>query len=260
MAAIVVITSSQLRHRYFVKELAARHDLVGLIMEEAPPAAGGAQPDDPAVAAHFAARSDKERYYFGAVATPGAPVLLDLPYGGANDPAVAEVLEGLTFDCIVLYGSSIIREPLLSRFQGRIINMHLGLSPYYRGTATNFWPLVNREPHCVGVTIHHAVLKVDAGEILAQARPEIILSDRCHDYGCKSIIAGTELMSEVIARIARGNLPAVPQPPGGRLYRTRDFVPETVQTMLHNFATGMNEEYLAEKAGRDACCPIVGLP
>ena len=100
---------------------------------------------------------------------------------------------------IILFGSSIIKPPLLEFFNKKIINIHLGLSPYYRGSGTNFWPLVNNEPECVGATIHLAVLKVDAGSILAQARPESLSElDNSHDIGCKAIISGTKKMRECI--------------------------------------------------------------
>ena len=33
-----------------------------------------------------------------------------------------------------------------------MINVHLGLSPYYKGSATNFWPFVNNELQFLGVT------------------------------------------------------------------------------------------------------------
>ena len=68
--------------------------------------------------------------------------------------------------------------------------MHLGLSPYYRGSGTNFWPLVDRLPECVGVTIHLAIPSVDAGPILTQVRPDIEPTDRAHEIGSRAIIAG----------------------------------------------------------------------
>ena len=49
-------------------------------------------------------------------------------------------------DVVLVFGTGILREALLSAFPGRLINIHLGLSPYYRGAGTNFWPLVNGEP------------------------------------------------------------------------------------------------------------------
>ena len=41
---------------------------------------------------------------------------------------------------------------ILKEFRSKIINAHLGLSPYYRGSGTNIFPFVNKEIEYVGVT------------------------------------------------------------------------------------------------------------
>jgi methionyl-tRNA formyltransferase len=156
-----------------------------------------------------------------------------------------------------LYGSSIIRERLLSLFEDKTINMHLGLSPYYRGSGTNFWPLVNGEPELVGVTIHLATLDVDAGEILKQVRPEIESGDRNHDIGCRAIIAGTHAMIAAIEGYDAGAIPPQKQASGGKLYRRKDFNIDAVRQMWSNLDEGMISSYIAEPERTDRY-PIVG--
>src|SRR5690606_10372264 len=82
---------------------------------------------------------------------------------------------------------SLIREPLLSAFQGRFLNVHLGLSPYYRGSGTNFWPLVNGEPEFVGATFMHIDAGVDTGEVIHQIRARIFPGDTPHQIGNRLI-------------------------------------------------------------------------
>ena len=139
--------------------------------------------------------------------------------------------------------------------------MHLGLSPYYRGAATNFWPLVNREPECVGATIHQAILEVDAGAVLNQVRPELALDDRAHDIGCKAIIAGARAFVQTLAAAGAGDFPpSRPQLSGeGLLFRRRDFSAESVVKLRRNFDTGMIPEYLEKRASRDAAFPLAEL-
>ena len=109
--------------------------------------------------------------------------------GACNDPAEVALMAALGPDVVLVFGTGILREPLLSAFDGRIINIHLGLSPYYRGAGTNFWPLVNREPEYVGATIHYLDAGIDTGPILAHARPTIARGDGPHDIGNKTIVA-----------------------------------------------------------------------
>jgi methionyl-tRNA formyltransferase len=161
-------------------------------------------------------------------------------------------------DAIMLYGCGIIRRPLLEVFGDRTINLHLGLSPYYRGSATNFWPLVNREPECVGATIHLATARVDAGAVLTQVRPLIEPQDGPHDIGAKTILAAANLLPEILALYLRQRIrPQRQDLSCGREYKTKDFTAAAVQRMRSHFETGMVEEFLDDRDRRCQRYPIV---
>ncbi|UCF61324.1 MAG: hypothetical protein JSV37_01225 [Anaerolineaceae bacterium] len=251
---IVIITGDQLRHNYFVDQLNVHFDVRGVVSESIYQPKIEGEPDDISdLRRHFEEREQAERRYFASSEQMTLPHnwLLRVPKGETNSDHVFNWIMDKDPHYLVLYGSSIIRESLLNAFEHRTINMHLGLSPYYRGSGTNFWPLVNGEPELVGVTIHLATLDVDAGAILKQVRPEISADDRNHDIGCKAIIAGTEAMITMIKDFTAGKIKPQPQPEGGRLYKRADFNVEAVRQMWRNFDEGMIEAYLAEPERAD---------
>jgi hypothetical protein len=49
----------------------------------------------------------------------------------------------------------------------------------------------------------------------------------------------------------------VPQWNGGRLYQRKDFSADAVRTLYRNFESGMIEEYLANRASRDAALRLI---
>ena len=51
----------------------------------------------------------------------------------------------------------------------KTINIHAGVSPYYRGTDCNFWALYDDNPHLVGTTIHLLSKGLDSGPMLYHA-------------------------------------------------------------------------------------------
>jgi len=260
--SICAIVGDGLRHRYFGNELAARFRLTGLVSEtKRSLPTGGPADDGQVVREHFRQRDDAEKRYFGGNDSFNLAdgKLLRVGHRESNQPQVFEWVKLRQPDYVVLFGSSIIREPLLSHFGGRVINMHLGLSPYYRGSGTNFWPLVNREPEYVGTTIHLATLDVDGGPILAQCRPQVEMSDGCHDFGCKSIAAGVRLMARCIHDHSHGRLQPHPQKPGGAVYRNSDFNAGAVRRMWDNFEAGMVREYLGSLESRHKNAPIVEI-
>ena len=100
--------------------------------------------------------------------------------------------------CNYNYGCSIIQEPLLSVFDGRFVNVHLGLSPYYRGSGTNFWPLVNKEPEFVGATFMHIDSGIDTGEIIHQIRADYFWGDTPSSIGNRLILKMSATLKDLI--------------------------------------------------------------
>ena len=100
-----------------------------------------------------------------------------LSKGEINSPRYTQAIIDAKLDLLITYGSSLIREPLLSAFEGWFLNVHLGLSPYYRGSGTSYWPLVNREPEYGGTTFMHIDTGVDTGKIIHQIRAKYVRGD-----------------------------------------------------------------------------------
>ena len=107
--------------------------------------------------------------------------------GEINDANHVQNIIELDPDLIISYGCSIIKSKLLSVFKGRFINIHLGLSPYYRGSRTNFWPFVNNELQFIGTTFMQIDEGVDTGEIVHQIRANIYPNDSIHQIGNRLI-------------------------------------------------------------------------
>lgn len=154
-----------------------------------------------------------------------------------------------------------IREPLLSAFPGRFLNAHLGLSPYYLGAGTNFWPLVEGRPECVGVTFMYIDAGIDTGEIIHQIRATMLPVDSPHQVGSRLI----RDMALVYAKIIRAfdrlvRMEPLPEPEGARFCKRIDFSEESVRALHDRFAEGMLKHYLAERESRHAAVPILENP
>lgn len=251
-----ILTSFETRHRYFVQALRAHFDVVAVGYEKT-----GYAPSDITgmdlsadeagiVAEHFAERIRQERAFFGAESDfvlDGAECqAVSLEPGQLNTEETASFVADAGVDTLVIYGTNMIRSPLLQRFAGRMVNMHLGLSPYYRGTATNFYPLLNEEPEYVGATIHLIDPGIDSGPILAHARPVIEPGDRPHTIGCKAIQAGIDKLIDVLPAWRRGEREPVPQwsVPGAKLYLRKDYHPRHVVELYEKLDHGLIDQYL----------------
>lgn len=173
--------------------------------------------------------------------------LLEPPY---YEPSLPRAWPGQP-DLVLLYGCRIIPT---AQFTCPVINLHLGLSPYYRGSGTNFWALHNGEPEAVGATIHHATNQVDGGPILAQVRPDNLAAatDGIHEIGIKALMAAVKILPSVVHR------PAHPQDLSlGKVYRRKDYTDEARRQAEWRLNHGLLDSYLTNKAKRDARYPII---
>lgn len=70
----------------------------------------------------------------------------------------------------------ILKKKLLSIPKLAAINIHYALLPFYRGQYPSFWVLAQGEEY-TGVSVHHMVEKVDAGDIIIQIKEKIRTED-----------------------------------------------------------------------------------
>lgn len=257
---IGVLTSVETRHRYFANRMCEEFRVSAILYEETGYTHecvaddGLGDEERSIVREHFAERDRQEERFFGArsgvrPADNGCAVRR-LAAGELNSDETLRFLEAAGVDAVLVFGTNLIKSPLLDRWPGRMINMHLGLSPYYRGTATNFYPLLNEEPEYVGATIHLITAAIDGGPILRHARPTIALDDRPHTIGCKAILAGVEAMTVSVRELDGGTLTPVPQweVPDGRLYLRKDYHVRQVVELYRKFDAGLISRYLKRAA------------
>lgn len=60
----------------------------------------------------------------------------------------------------------IIRQDCIDFMQGQMVNLHISMLPWNRGSSPNFWSFVDDTPK--GVTIHKVSAELDEGDILLQ--------------------------------------------------------------------------------------------
>ena len=168
------------------------------------------------------------------------------------------IIRSYLIQYILLFGSSIVQDEILKLFHKRIFNLHLGLTPYYRGSGTNFWPLVDELPECVGSTIHLAVKKIDAGGILKQLRPKIKITDGPHDIGNKVIIESIKKIPYIVNHYNEKKIiPTIIDTSSGRLCLRKDLTLESIKKLYNNFNNKMIEKYLNNQFNRISKYPII---
>lgn len=194
---------------------------------------------------HVNARSQSEKDFFQLYIDNAADYSnpRQIPKGHINSEKIVKEIVNLKPDILVCYGSSLIKSELLDIFKGKFLNVHLGLSPYYRGSGTNVWPLINNEPEMVGATFMYIDPGIDTGAIIHQIRADILLGDNPHSIGNRLIAKMTSTYADIIANfnsLSKENDIEC----SGRLYFQKDFNSDACFKLYKNFQNGMIENYL----------------
>ena len=270
MKNIAILTGSEPRHTFLRKAIAlsdgctvARSYCEGLeqSLDARLARSGGADAD--LQQAHVDARARSEADFFALfnrfAEDRSNPTFIEK--GAINEARHAEDVIGLNPDLLVAYGCSLIKEPLISRFPARFLNVHLGLSPYYRGSGTNFFPLVDGAPEYVGATFMYLDAGIDTGDIIHQIRARIFPGDTPHQIGNRLIGDVAVVYSELIRRFDDLKPASQPEEPEtARLCKRRDFTEEATERLYEQFDGGMIERYLTNLDSRCAQVPIVQNP
>ena len=269
MKRIVIFTGSELRHMFFRKytALAQGIEVVNSYCEGQEKSLRTLVEKDEAPRdfrlKHVSAREQSEKDFFGLFVETAADYSnpIGLPKGEINNSRYTDAILVSKPDLVVAYGCSIIREPLLSAFAGRFLNVHLGLSPYYRGSGTNYWPLVNRQPEYVGATFMYIDAGIDTGEVIHQIRAKISWGDGPSQIGNRLIVEMSRVYQSLILRFeSLARMSPLPKPPDAKVYKRKDYTTESVATLYGNFQKGLIENYLKEEDERCAKVPILTNP
>ena len=266
---VVIITASELRHTFFRKALALDDNIevlcsycegteksLGTLID---PENEGSEIQE----LHVQSRTNEEKDFFH----PFISLTQDnsnprfIPRGDINKEEHIKHIIELRPELLVAYGCSMIKKPLIEYFSGRFLNVHLGLSPYYRGAGTNFWPLVNKEPEYVGATFMYIDPGTDTGEIIHQIRAEIFEGDTPHQIGNRLISEMVMIYIKIINNFHELEpMKQLPVPDNSKLYKRKDFSVESVRSLYLNFSEGMIDDYLRKIDERISKVPIIQNP
>lgn len=256
---IIIITGSELRHRFFAYKISKSLNLEGIIFEKKSDYQNKLNFEKnklKIIQDHFNQRNKSESKYFISAKNFKYKKTLNIEHKESNNPEVFNWINQINPNIILLFGSSIIKDKILEKYT--VINLHLGLSPYYRGSGTNFWPMVENKIECVGATIHLATSKLDAGKILHQTRPIIKRDDSPHDIGNKVIISAIRDIPKIIKKFNNNDLELFEQDLSkGKLFLRKNLTPESITQLYKNFKNNLILKFLENQEEKLNNYPIV---
>ncbi len=251
MSKIFLITGNHPRHFFLAWTLAKTNDLVGWVIEDR----GDLIPKNlidhedlnlrELYTMHFKKRYDAEYRFF--IEEPSidmeskkfissiCPNIKNVSKEELNGPSVIEFITSLDIEIAFSYGCHILQNHILQRLPSEKYNFHGGISPWYRGCITHFWPSYMLEPQMTGMTMHRLTPVLDGGEIIHQNSGELVRGDGLHSLTSRTVKSFFEETPKVVQSISKGDYSLAPQKSSGKLWLASDWHPNHLKIIYEYF-------------------------
>jgi folate-dependent phosphoribosylglycinamide formyltransferase PurN len=247
---ILLLTGNHPRHFYLANQLAKRKLIAGHIIEEresfvpSPPAdLHGIDREN--FVRHFKDRDLAEDRFF----SEHKEIDYEIPTYKVtretlNSSETIEWIHKLDIDIAISYGVHKLNQDLLSALPEHAWNIHGGLSPWFRGNITLFWPFYMLRPNWAGMTIHRLTDRLDGGEIVHHSVPKLEYGDGVHDVACKAVMKVSEDIVNILVNNNLEETEYVPQKSSGKLYVGTDWTPMHLRLIYQTFDNNIVDHFL----------------
>jgi len=118
-----------------------------------------------------------------------------------NDEACKELLLQIQPHIVLVNGTRIISKRILQCTNAIFINMHVGITPWYRGSHGGYWALYNNDAENFGTTIHLVDTGVDTGGVLKQVFAKPTKADNFTTYPVIQVGEGITALNIVLHKV-----------------------------------------------------------
>jgi len=126
------------------------------------------------------------------------------PIASVNAPETLERLHLLAPDVVVLSGTRIVRPATLQATRAPVLNIHVGITPAFRGVHGGYWALWTGRTQDFGATLHLVDPGVDTGPVLRHVRPHAVPADSFVTYPLLQLAAALPALAEVLHKLRQG--------------------------------------------------------
>lgn len=211
-------------------------------------------------AIHFANRQTVEEDFFDLLVTSCYRATDATLHGNFSDVKLVESVGEWNPDFLVTFGCPLLAGLWIDAYPSRILGVHLGLSPYYRGAACNLWAVHDGNFAAAGFTLMNLDRGIDTGGVLHQERARYVDHDSIHTVGNRVIRDLLVSVPTLLLSVTAGDIlpPGVITPKDPSALRvSRDFSYEAAKKAQARLSGPEFRQYLAEPSDSNERFPIV---
>jgi methionyl-tRNA formyltransferase len=205
---VLVLTTQTPHHAFFIRELAAAHEVIAFRETTSLPA-----PFD----THHPFEDERDRYEWNRW------------FAGRRTDLTELVLKKQHADAVVVFGTGVLKAPVIEDYSQRIFNLHGGDPQEYRGLDTHLWAIFHRDFAGLVTTLHRLDTGLDTGDIVASAAVPVTSAMPLHALRAANTEQCVALVNRALEAVARdGDVASHRQQRKGRYYSAMPAVLKSV--------------------------------
>ncbi|MFD2442704.1 formyltransferase family protein [Bacillus sp. CGMCC 1.16607] len=249
---LIFMCGSHPRHLYIAKTLYEAGLLHALVIEQREefipqPPSNLETIDRENFIRHFQDRDQSEQKFFKDISLTDFQdvYILEVSRDELNSENTKKWIVERKVEMVVSYGVHKISNHMLDDFPKNAWNIHGGLSPWYRGNITLFWPFYFLQPNWAGMTIHQLTSKLDGGDIIHHSVPDLERGDGIHDVACKAVLQVARDLVTILKLLDQGKeMKGTPQGSNGKLFVSRDWKPQHLRPIYNYYNNDLIDRFL----------------
>ncbi|MCP4588298.1 formyltransferase family protein [Pseudoalteromonas sp.] len=255
--SVVFICGSHPRHAYIARQIASTGHLSYLIIEQREahlptPDSSLSKDLKDLFNHHFSERERIENVFFGKLEWPDVPIL-SVSKDELNSSNVIDIISRYAKSLLLSYGCHKLDNVLLDEGPKHRWNCHGGLSPWYKGAITHFWPSYMLEPQMTGMTVHELTADLDAGAVVHQCVSPLVRGDTLHMLAARAVLEiGKDLPRLVNMAINNHDFKKKSHDSSGMLWRSGQWQPHHLDLIYCQFKDRIVDAFLDGKLGNKA--------
>ncbi len=121
-----------------------------------------------------------------------------------NSAEFHALIKDLQTDIVFINGTRILSKKTIELLNAPIVNIHVGITPKYRGVHGGYWALYDDNKDLFGVTLHYLDSGIDTGKIIDQVILMPSAKDNYRTYPLLQYISGLELIRNNVDALKSG--------------------------------------------------------
>lgn len=257
---ILTITGDHPRHLRLVEQISTSFEAVSVVMSRE----GLLQRENlesPLMRKHFEIRSQVEDDWFGSPKKKDLATVVVDPSSIQSGEIGIRRREVNGFDLCVVFGTTLLPDSLRQSLPDMTLNLHLGISPRYRGAAALFWPFYMLEPNWAGFTIHKLTKEPDRGEIMVRKGAKLHRGQRLHDVSASVTNEGINSLLHALKMLDSGvDIVLRPQKSSGKNWLNSDFSEKHLSLIYEHYNDDIVDRFLEGEFGPSQAPLEITLP